>query len=61
MLKRCNELNDILRSLCVLHNYSFIENDDISLDDLASDGVHLNDEGSIKLANNYLDYLNGKV
>ena len=37
---------------------SHIDNNDITLDYLLNDGVHLNDEGSVILAQNYLHYLN---
>ena len=44
-----------------LHNFYFIDNTNISLEHLASDGVHLNDEGTIRLANNFLDVLNEEI
>ena len=55
--KRCNELNDILKSLCLLHNFIFINNDEIKDEHLFNDGVHLNEDGSKILADNYLSAL----
>ena len=58
MVKRCRELNDILKGMCQTYNFIFIDNNNISLDDLASDGVHLNEGGNDKLANNFINSLN---
>ena len=52
--ERCKELNDILRNLCSISNFVFINNNDITLDHLHSDGVHLNEDGTKLLADNYL-------
>ena len=59
MAKRCHELNIVLKGLCIACGYNFIENYDIKYEDLASDDVHLNEPGNIKLANNLLNALNG--
>ena len=61
MLQRSKELNEILQNLCIINDFIFINQTNIGLEQLASDGVHLNDEGSIRLANNYLDNLNGEL
>ena len=55
--KRCEELNGILESLCSLNNFIFINNSDIKDEHLFSDGVHLNEDGSKMLADNYLQAL----
>ena len=52
--ERCKELNDILKSLCLISNFIFINNNDINLGHLHSDGVHLNEDGSKLLADYYL-------
>ena len=55
---RCAELNDILRDLCMVHDFTFIDNSDITVDHLQNDGVHLADEGSNLLRDKYIHYLN---
>ena len=58
--ERARDLNKFLSELCKVHGFIFIDNFNILVDQhLYSDGVHLNDEGSIVLANNYLECLNG--
>ena len=54
--KNCEALNNILEGLCKKHKFGFINNDLIKEEHLY-DGVHLNDEGSRILAENYLDAL----
>ena len=56
MQKRCEELNKVLENLCKINNFIFIDNSNIHTGHLY-DGVHLNDEGTSILANNYLDAL----
>ena len=52
------ELNDILRELCKMFNFIFIENDNIWPEfHLVEDGVHLNDKGSKLLCKNFQDAL----
>ena len=58
MQERAKELNFILKDLCKLHNFIFIDNHEITTEYLV-DGVHLNDIGSNILAENFLYYLNG--
>ena len=55
--KICRELNDALSGQCDLHNFHFIDNNNISTSDLY-DGVHLNNNGTHKLAENILGSLN---
>ena len=51
---RCRLLNGKLRALCRENNFIFIDNTNINYVDHLEDDVHLNDEGSKMLANNYL-------
>ena len=55
--ERCKEVNELLESMCKLYNFTYIDNSGIGLDYLRSDGVHLNEEGTVLLANNYLKCL----
>ena len=50
-------INDELRDLCVLHNFSFLSNDNILRKHLCGDGVHLNFSGTNILAGNMVDFL----
>ena len=55
------EINRILRRLCENQGYTYIDNDNIDLNDVVNtrfDHVHLLDSGTIKLANNVLNVLN---
>ena len=56
--ERCTQLNNILMEFCKSRGYTFIDNGNIDLTHVQSDGTHLNYEGSDLLANNYLFYLN---
>ena len=55
--KRCEALNGILTDLCKKHKFKFINNEGITDVHLSHDGVHLNEKGTIELADNYLDAL----
>ena len=55
---RRKELNDLLKGMCFDLGYIFINNDNIKHEHLYIDGVHLNFEGSIVLAENFLHALN---
>ena len=57
------EVNDILRSLCELYDFYFIDNDSgedriILSKHIAQDGIHLNSEGSELLALRFGNVLN---
>ena len=52
-----NEVNLHLNELCASRNIWLIDNSNISPDDL-KDGVHLNPEGTVKLADNFLKVIN---
>ncbi len=59
MQARRKKLNDLLSSLCCEHGFEFILNDNIVLSEhIWHDGVHLNGEGSLVLAENFLRHLN---
>ena len=61
--QRRKELNDLLCSMCRLHEFTFIDNDSgegrFEIDKhIALDGVHLNIKGSELLAKKFADVLN---
>ena len=58
MDRRRDELNNLLKDMCYENGYTFIDNDNITRDHLCYDEVHLNNEGSYILYNNYLHSLN---
>ena len=52
-------LNKLLKDLCHLHNFIFMDNDNIFLTHhISFDGLHLNKDGSDQLRSNLLWYLN---
>ena len=55
--ERCEVLNRELKELCRHNGFIFIDNSNIRPMEHLSDGVHLNDQGTTILANNYLDSL----
>ena len=56
---RRSQLNKILKDLCYLYDFKFIENENIVIrNHILKDGVHLNNEGTIQLARNFLRCLN---
>ena len=58
-LKR-RELNSVLKSMCEVHNFTFISNERMVLSQhISSDDVHLNDLGTELLQNTFVSYLNG--
>ena len=53
-------LNGLLRDLCDEHDFNFIDNDNILLQEhIDKDGIHLNGEGTDIFARNLVEYLNG--
>ena len=40
------EVNKILYHMCIYHNFYFINNDNISIEHIWEDGLHLNDFGA---------------
>ena len=59
-IHRRKELNDHLQQMCKVHKFIYIDNSEIGTEHLY-DGVHLTDEGSNILRDNYLDALNASV
>ena len=55
--ERCEALNRELQELCELNNFHFIDNSNIVPMEHLSDRVHLNDDGTTLLADNYLKAL----
>ena len=49
------QLNDILYNICESNSFHFIDNSNITVDDLDSSGLHLNEKGIAKLACNFRD------
>ena len=57
-LKR-RELNSVLKSMCEVHNFTFISNERMVLSQhISSDDVHLNELGTELLQNTFVSYLN---
>ena len=60
MQVRRKDLNNLLRDMCIIINFNFIDNSDIILSKhILSDGVHLNVNGTALLADNLINYING--
>ena len=55
--ERCRRLNGKLKELCQQNNFVYIDNSNINYVDHLDDEVHLNNDGSKILANNYLGYM----
>ena len=58
--EQLQNLNNILKSLCEQNNFVFIDNSAITTRHLYFDGVHLNNDGTRILADNYLQALQAK-
>ena len=56
--EQINQINKILEHNATIHNYEFIDNSNISARHLQGDELHLNYDGEILLANNFLKSLN---
>ena len=56
--KKVKSINNILKNICLENGLGFIDNKNICTDDLYEDGMHLNDDGKIKLAKNFIYVLN---
>lgn len=50
-------INNGIAHLCQLKRWTYINNENISLDHIARDGIHLNQKGLISLAGNYINFL----
>ena len=53
------QVNNILKRLCRINDFSYICNDLVNENYLWKDGLHLTNEGSSLLLNNFINYLNG--
>ena len=51
-------VNNILKRVCKLNGLGFIDNSNICAENLFEDGLHLNDDGKVILANNFIYVLN---
>ncbi len=51
------EFNARLHDLCVFHDCTFVDNSNISFSHLAADGLHLNEQGTLTLARNYISLI----
>ncbi len=49
------KLNKLMFDICKKKKFGFINNNNISLEDLNNSGLHLNEHGSAKLACNFRD------
>ena len=56
--KQINIINNLLKENATKFNYRFIDNTDIMEKHLWKDKLHLNEQGTIILANNFLHFLN---
>ena len=56
--QRIRSLNKLLKENAVEFKYTFIDNSDIEERHLWKDNYHLNKQGTINLANNFIDALN---
>ena len=56
--KRVRQVNDILKDFCREQGFIYICNDFIANDFLWRDGIHLIDEGTNMLANNFIRHIN---
>ena len=52
-------VNNILKRLCSINDFSYICNNLVNENYLWKDGLHLTNEGSSLLLNNFINYLNG--
>ena len=57
---KIDKINHLLRQKAAYFPYKFIDNNNIDKTHLSKDGLHLRREGTIILANNFLNALNEK-
>ena len=53
-----NEVNSVLKDLCVANGFTFIDNANINNSDMCDDLIHLKYSGTCKLANNFINVVN---
>ena len=51
--KKGNEVNELLKNKCRIRQLFFIDNKNISLGMLNKSGIHLNENGTTRLINNF--------
>ena len=56
--RKRRQVNELLSKLSLDNNFLYINNDNISLNDICDDRVHLEESGNVKIANNILNTLN---
>ena len=54
-------VNNILKRVCKLNGLGFIDYSNICAENLFEDGLHLNDDGKVILANNFIYVLNAFI
>ena len=55
---KINEVYDVLRDLCTIDGFVFIDNTNLSDCDVCEDLLHLSYSGTCKLANNFIGAIN---
>ena len=55
---KINEVNDVLKDLCIIDGFVFIDNTNLSDCDICEDLLHLNYSGTCKLTNNFTGAVN---
>ena len=56
--KKSNEVNELLKNKCGIRQLSFIDNKNVSLGMLNKSGIHLNENGTTRLVNNFCYSMN---
>ena len=54
------DVNNFLRARTFLHDYILIDNSNITRSNLGRDNIHLNYDGTVLIANNFIRAINGK-
>ena len=57
-IKLIRKVNELLKLNCENNNFYYIDNENITKYHLWKDGIHLNNTGTINIANNFLESLN---
>ena len=56
--KKVSSINNSLRHKQILNNFTLIENNNITREHIWKDKIHLNNHGTINIANNFINALN---
>ena len=56
--EKVSSINNFLQHKQTLHNFTFIENNNITHEHIWKDKIHLNTHGTINIANNFINALN---